>query len=85
MPDIDEATVETQAKALAEKDGFTWELNFVAPSAPNVPIKPQVYLSDEARKRYLERIRREMEFEQRRRSRTGVPNGRPDASRAPPT
>jgi hypothetical protein len=63
MAEIDEAAVLERAKALAEQDGYAWELNFVAPSAPYAPIKSQPYLGDEARKRYVERARFELRKE----------------------
>jgi len=63
MAEIDEAAILERAKALAEKDGFAWQLDFVAPSAPYAPIKSQPYLSDEARKRYMERARFELRKE----------------------
>ena len=63
MAAIDEAAILDRAKALAEQDGFAWEVNAVASSDPQAPIKAQPYLSDEARKRYLERARFELRRE----------------------
>jgi len=60
MAAIDEAAILDRARALAEQDGFAWEVNAVASSDPQAPIKAQPYLSGEARKRYLERARFEL-------------------------
>jgi hypothetical protein len=65
MAEADEAAILERAKALAEQDGFAWELNFVAPSTPYAPIKSQPYLSEEGRKRYLGRARMELRKETR--------------------
>jgi hypothetical protein len=62
MPDVDEAAVLRRAKALAERDGFAWELNF-QPVTPGAQAMPQPYLSEERRLQYLTRAQTELREE----------------------
>ena len=62
MAKLDDAAVLTRAKALAERDGFTWELNF-RPMVPGSKIELQRYLSDDLRQQYLIRARTELQKE----------------------
>jgi hypothetical protein len=57
--DLDETVVVRRAKALAERDGFAWELNF-RPMAMTTKIELQRLVSEERRKQYLVRARDEL-------------------------
>jgi hypothetical protein len=58
----DAAAIARRAKALAERDGFAWEISF-QPAIPGAKIKPQPYLEDERRQRYLDQARAELRKE----------------------
>jgi hypothetical protein len=66
----DAAAIARRAKALAERDGFAWEISF-QPAIPGAKIKPQPqpqpqpqpYLDDERRQRYLDQARAELRNE----------------------
>jgi|GEM_PF-5807424 len=64
MAGINDATaIARRAKALAERDGFAWEISF-QPVIPGAKIKPQPYLDDERRRqRYLNQARAELRKE----------------------
>ena len=63
MAEPDEAAVLERAKALATKDGFTWELDFGVPGAPGTPLRGQHFISEDRRQEYLERARAELRKE----------------------
>jgi hypothetical protein len=60
MAEPNEAAVLKRAKAAAEQDGFTWELDFGAPGAP---LRRQHFLSKEHQQEYLERARADLRKE----------------------
>jgi hypothetical protein len=53
----EKATILARAKALAAKDGFTWELSFNAPAGPRAKLRHQHFLSKDRQQDYLERAR----------------------------
>jgi hypothetical protein len=53
----DNATVLARAKALAAKDGFTWEPSFNAPAGPGAALRHQHFLSKDRQLDYLERAK----------------------------
>jgi hypothetical protein len=57
MVEPNEGAVLKRAKALAERDGFTWELDFGVPGAFGAPLRRQHFLSREGQQEYLERAR----------------------------
>jgi len=63
MAELDEAAVLSRGKALAAEDGFTWELDYTAPSAQRTPLRRQHSLSEDRRQEYLERARAELRKE----------------------
>jgi len=58
----DAAVIAKRAKALAERDGFAWEISF-QPMIPGAKIKPQPYLDEERRQQYLDQARAELRKE----------------------
>ena len=56
MPD-EEAAILARAKALAEEDGFTWELDFSASAPPRAKLRHQHFLSKDRQQDYLERAK----------------------------
>jgi hypothetical protein len=62
---LNETSVRRRAKALAEQDGFAWELNYRAPNGrfAKINLQGQRYLDDEHRQQYLERARAELQKE----------------------
>ena len=58
--DTDKAAVLERAKALADGDGFTWELDFGAPGVPRAKLRGQHFLSKDRQEEYLERARAEL-------------------------
>ena len=60
MTEYDEAAVLERAKALANEDGFTWELDFGAPGVPRTKLRGQHFLSKEQQQEYLERARADL-------------------------
>ena len=63
MVEPNEGAVLKRAKAAAEQDGFTWELDFGAPGAFGAPLRRQHFLSENRRQEYLERARAELRKE----------------------
>ena len=57
MAEYNEAAVLEGAKALANEDGFTWELDFGAPGVPRTKLRSQHFLSKDRQQEYLERAR----------------------------
>ena len=57
MAEHDNAAVLERAMALANDDGFTWELDFGAPGLPRAKLRGQHFLSKERQEEYLERAR----------------------------
>ena len=57
MAEPDASAVLKRAKALAEQDGFTWELDFGVPGAFRAPLRRQHFLSKDRQQGYLERAR----------------------------
>ena len=53
----EDAAILARAKALAAEDGFTWELNFGAPTAPRAKLRHQRFLSRDRQQDYLERAK----------------------------
>ena len=60
MAEHDNAAVPERAKALANEDGFTWELDFGAPGLPRTKVRNQHFLSKDRQEEYLERARIEL-------------------------
>lgn len=58
MAEISEAAIERRAKALAEKDGYAWRIEF-QPSRPGEKLVGHAPLTDKQRKEYLDRARAE--------------------------
>jgi hypothetical protein len=59
MAELNDGTVLKRAIALAERDGFVWEL--ISPSViPGAKIEPQRVVSDERRHEYMARAREEL-------------------------
>ncbi len=52
-----EAAILARAKALAAKDGFTWELDFGEPAEPRAKLRHQHFLSKDRQQDYIERAR----------------------------
>ena len=63
MVEPNEGAVLKLAKALAERDGFTWELDFGVPGAFGAPLRRQHFLSKEHQQEYLERARADLRKE----------------------
>jgi hypothetical protein len=63
MADIDEAAVLSHGKALAARDGFTWEINFGAPREGATSFRGLHFLSEDRRQEYLVRARAELREE----------------------
>ena len=63
MAQPNEAAVLERAKALAEEDGFTWELDFELPGALRTPFRGQRFLNKERQQEYLGRARVELRKE----------------------
>jgi hypothetical protein len=63
MAQPDQAAVLKRAKACAEQDGFTWELDFTSPSALRAPLRGLRFLSEDRRQEYLERARADLRNE----------------------
>ena len=57
MAQPDNAAVLDRAKGLANEDGFTWELDFGAPTVPRAKLRHQRFLSKDRQEEYLERAR----------------------------
>jgi hypothetical protein len=57
MAEHDNAAVLERAMALANDDGFTWELDFGAPGLPRAKLRGQHFLSNDRQEEYLERAR----------------------------
>ena len=55
MAEVDEAAILARAKALAEQDGFAWELDFGSPGVPRAKLRGQHFLSKDLQQEYLER------------------------------
>ena len=53
----DEPAILARAKALAAKDGFTWELTFSASAEPRAKLRHQHFLSKDRQQDYLERAK----------------------------
>ena len=53
---LDEAAVLRRAKAVAAKDGFTWQLDY---DAPGTRLRGQHFLSEDRRREYLAQARDE--------------------------
>jgi hypothetical protein len=53
----EEAAILARAKALAEAEGFTWELDFDAPAASRAKLRHQHFLSKDRQQDYLERAK----------------------------
>ena len=51
MAEISEKAIEKRAKALAEADGYTWQIEF-QPVRPSTPAELQRWLSEDRRKEY---------------------------------
>jgi hypothetical protein len=62
MAEITNGAVERRAKALAEADGFAWQLE-LQPVRPGAKVDLQAYLSPERRQQYLDRARAELHKE----------------------
>jgi hypothetical protein len=60
MAEPNEAAVLKRAKAAAEQDGFTWELDIGVPGAFRAPLRRQHFLSKERQQEYLDRARAEL-------------------------
>ena len=63
MAEPDKAAVLERAKALAKKDGFTWELDFGATGIARAKLRGQHFLSKDRQQEYLERARVELRKE----------------------
>ena len=63
MAEHDNAAVLERAKALANEDGFTWELDFGAPGGLGTKLRGQHFLSKDRQHEYLERARLELRKE----------------------
>jgi hypothetical protein len=63
MAQPDASAVLKRAKALAEQDGFTWELDFGVPGALGAPLRGQRFLSKDRQQEYLERASAELRNE----------------------
>jgi hypothetical protein len=61
LAEHDNAAVLERAKALANEDGFAWELEFGAPGLPK--LRGQHFLSKDRQDEYLERARLELRKE----------------------
>jgi hypothetical protein len=59
MAQADDAVVLARAKALANEDGFEWELDFGAPGVPRAKVRGQHFLSKDRQQEYLELARAE--------------------------
>jgi hypothetical protein len=59
MPEISDVAVEIRAKALAEQDGFAWELEY-GPMTGGAKTQGQAYLSPERKQQYLDRARADL-------------------------
>lgn len=62
MPEQQDAAVTRRAKALAEQDGFAWELN-CEPIRPYEEGKGKFWLTEERRRQYLDRARTDLQKE----------------------
>ena len=60
MEQHDNAAVLERAKALANEDGVTWELDFGAPGVPRAKLRSQHFLSKDLQQEYLERARADL-------------------------
>ena len=60
MAQPDDAAVLERAKALANADGFAWELDFGGPGAPRAKLRGQHFLSRDRQAEYLERARADL-------------------------
>ena len=63
MAQPDNAAVLDRATGLANEDGFTWELDFGAPSVPRTKLRHQHFLSKDRQQEYLERARTDLREE----------------------
>jgi hypothetical protein len=63
MAEIDEAAVLTRGKALAARDGFTWEIDFNSPPEGRASFRGMHFLSEERRQEYLARAHDELRHE----------------------
>jgi hypothetical protein len=59
MAQADDAAVLARAKALANEDGFEWELDFGALGVRGAKLRGQHFLSKDRQQEYLERARAE--------------------------
>jgi hypothetical protein len=64
MAELDETAVLKRAKVLAQRDGFTWELDFGVPGAPRTMLRGKRFLSRDRQQEYLERARAELRSRQ---------------------
>jgi hypothetical protein len=63
MADIDDAAVLIHGKALAARDGFTWEIDFNSPREGRTSFRGLHFLSEKRRQEYLARARTELREE----------------------
>jgi hypothetical protein len=63
MAEHDNAAVLERAKALANDDGFAWELDFGEAGLPRAKLRGQHFLSEDRQEEYLERARLELRKE----------------------
>jgi hypothetical protein len=63
MAEDDNAAILERAKALANDDGFAWELDFGEPGLPRAKVRGQHFLSKDRQEEYLERARLELRKE----------------------
>jgi hypothetical protein len=63
MGEHDNAAVLKRAKAIANDDGFAWELDFGEPGLPRAKVRGQHFLSKDRQEEYLERARLELRKE----------------------
>ena len=61
LTEIDEAAVLNHGKALAARDGFTWEIDFNSPPEGRPSFRGMHFLSEERRQAYLARARVELQ------------------------
>jgi hypothetical protein len=62
MAIINESAIQKRARELAERDGFTWQLDY-NPERPGTKVAVQSYLSPERRQHYLDRAVAELREE----------------------
>jgi hypothetical protein len=62
MAIVNQSAIQKRARELAERDGFTWQLEYSA-NRPGTKLAVQSYLSPERRQQYLDRAVAELRDE----------------------